>query len=154
MRFESTASPAGGRRLRQPAQTRNGNALVDLIAVTESFVTARFLDIKPAASAEVVSTWEKRKKAWNNSVQVNLSTFDRWSALMGFVEARNALQHGLGRLTQRQLDKHREQILAQIKAASIHLNGDLLVILADDVDRCGKISADFIAWLDAAAPIA
>lgn len=71
---------------------------------------------------------------------------------MGFVHVRNAIQHGLGRLTDQQLGKYHDEVLTQIRASSVELNGDLLVIVADDVHRCGKTCGDFIMWLDAAYP--
>ena len=45
---------------------------------------------------------------------------------MGFVEVRNALAHGLGRLTDRQLGKYRGEVLPQIAAAGVRLDGDLV----------------------------
>jgi len=151
MRLDNAANPAR-RRLRQPLQARHVNALVDLVAVAESFASGRLLELRPAVSPDDVSTWQKRKSAWGKHGSVDITAYKAWSALMGFVEVRNALQHGLGRLTERQLGKHRNEILAQIRASSVHLDGDLLVVLADDVAQCGKVCAGFVQWLDAAAP--
>lgn len=52
------------RRFDQPRQTRHGNALVDLVAVAESYTSARLLDHHPGVKPDEVSTWEKRRKAW------------------------------------------------------------------------------------------
>jgi hypothetical protein len=72
---------------------------------------------------------------------------------MGFVHVRNALQHGLGRLTDQQLYRFRDQVLNEIHASSVNLNGDMLTVTDGDVSRCGTVSAGFIRWLDSAAPI-
>ena len=151
-RLEARNNPPGGRRLRQAPSVRHGNALVDLVAVAESFTTARLLSLRPAVSADDVSTWDSRERAWANHGPVNMTTYSAWSALMGFVEVRNALQHGLGRLTDRQLGKHRDKVLARIGASAVHLDGDLLVVLAEDVGHCGQVCADFVCWLDGIAP--
>lgn len=133
---------------------RHANAIMDLVSVAESFTSARLLNLDNSLSADVVSTWERRRKAWAKYGKVNLVTYAGWSTLIGFVEVRNAIQHGNGRLTYRQLGIHRDEVLTQVRTAAVHLNGDLLVIVVDDVIRCASICSDFINWLDAEAPVA
>jgi len=48
---------------------------------------------------------------------------------MGYAEVRNAMLHGLGRLTDEQLGKRRQQVLVQIKAAGVHLNGPTVMLV-------------------------
>jgi hypothetical protein len=154
MRLDADTGSARGRRFRQLQRTRHGNALVDLVAVAESFAAGRLLRLRPAISYDEVSTWSRREKAWARHTMVNLRKYQEWSALMGFVHVRNALQHGLGRLTEQQLDRYHDKVLNEIHASSVNLNGDMLTVTADDVSRCGTVSAGFIWWLDNAAPIA
>lgn len=152
MRLDTVTGSASG-RLRQLPRTRHGNALVDTVAVAESFSSGRLLIIRPTISYDEVSTWSRRQKAWARHTSVNLKTYQDWSALMGFVHVRNALQHGLGRLTDQQLYRFRDQVLNEIHASSVNLNGDMLTVTDGDVSRCGTVSAGFIRWLDSAAPI-
>ena len=148
VRLDIAVGPAGGRRLRQLPRTRHGNALVDIVAVAESFASGRLLITRPAISYDEVSTWSRRKKAWLRYGKVDLEAYKDWSALMGFVDVRNALQHGLGRLTDQQLGRYRDQVLDEIHASLVNLNGDRLTVIAEDVGRCGAVSAGFIRWLD------
>jgi hypothetical protein len=151
-KLDSSLARVRGQRLLQPVKTRHSNALVDIVSVAESFTSGRLLQLQPAVSQDEVSTWAKRKKAWSKYRSVDLTTSGVWSSLMGFVEVRNAFQHGLGRLTDRQLGTYRNEVLAWIKASSVHLNGDLLRVTADDVENCAGVCVDFVAWLDGTAP--
>lgn len=128
--------------------TREANAIVDLVAVAESFCVARLASVGISAD---VNTWDKRAKAWRRR-SVDFNGYPGWPPLMGFVEARNAVQHGLGRLTDRQLKKHKTQVLGSLADAAVRLNGDALILDPDDVTRCDRACADFIRWLDASAP--
>lgn len=69
---------------------------------------------------------------------------------MGYVEVRNAIQHGLGRLTAQQLDR-REQTLSRIAASGVDLNGDRVTVTDDDVDRCYRTCRRFVHHADGAA---
>lgn len=131
-----------------------GNAISDLMSVTEAFVVARFLDLKPTASENAVANWDRRAKAWSAHLGVPLASHPKWPAMRGFAETRNAIQHGLGRLTERQLGKHRESTLSYIDAAEITLNGDLVVLVHDDIQRCHHTCAEIVLYLDNAAPTA
>jgi hypothetical protein len=145
------APEQSGRFVRERMGTREANAIVDLVAVAESFCVARLASVGVGSSA---NTWIKRAKAWK-ACSVDVDGYIGWSALMGFVEARNAVQHGLGRLTDRQLeDKYKKQTLGWLKAAEVRLNGDMIILAEADVTRCAQTSADFIRWLDLAAQVA
>ncbi|WP_091379104.1 hypothetical protein [Geodermatophilus sp. DSM 45219] len=126
---------------------------MDFVAVTESFDTGRLLPFIPPSAPTDVGTWQKRTKAWKRHAGTDPTTFDRWQALMGFVDVRNALQHGLGRLTDQQL-RHREQLLGQVQAAGVNLNGDRLTVTQVDAERCYRTCTDYIRFLDALCPSA
>ncbi|MEV8504297.1 hypothetical protein AB0368_05615 [Actinoplanes sp. NPDC051475] len=148
---EQTCSDRG-RHLRDAAVVRHGNALTDLVAVLESFTVARLLNLRPAISHNQVMKWTDRLKMWKNQGGVELTTFTHMQAVLGFVEVRNALEHGLGRLTERQLAQHRDAVLAYIAAAGVRLDGDRVLIAPEDVGRCSDVGGDFIRFLDLSAP--
>jgi hypothetical protein len=134
------------------SQLRHGNALVDLVAVTENFVTRRLLEFWPGVTESEVSTWKKREYAWRNHANVDLTIITPdWHNLLGFVEARNALQHGLGRLTEMQLGRHRDDVLSDLAAANISLIGDLIQIDVHTVRSCYSVCENFVVTLDNAA---
>lgn len=140
-----------GRHVARRARAYDANALVDLVAVAESFCVQRLTSIR-SIGPEALATWAKRSAAWNREASVNLTAFPKWNALMGFVEVRNSQQHGLGRLTDRQLGNHKQEVLRWLDAAAIHRNGDILQISNHDVLRCGAVCYDFMGWLDSIAP--
>lgn len=80
---------------------------------------------------------------------MDLATYADWPVLMGYVRVRNALQHGLGRLTDLQLyGKDRAKTMASISACGVGLNGDIVTVIEADVARCYRVSAEFVAFLD------
>ncbi len=131
-----------GRHLPARELDSDVNALVDLVAVTESYFADRLAEAAPAVRQP--SNWHARAKAWRDEANYDVAADPRWPVLMGFVEARNALQHGLGRLTELQLDPisrrgrepRRTQVLRDLAACGLVLNGDRVTVLARDVERC------------------
>ena len=75
----------------------NGNAITDCVAVAESFAVSRLLVLCPAIPERDVFSRKSRLTAWRGHGVVDLSSYGRWSALMGYAEVRNAMLHGLGR---------------------------------------------------------
>lgn len=143
----------GRHRTHDPAFVRCGNTLVDLVAVTEDFASTRLLALHPTMNPGEVMSWEKRKGAWKSRASIDLTQLTGWAPLYGFVEARNALQHGLGRLTTFQLERHRDAVLKGLKDAQIVLMGDRVCIDADAVQRSLHTCEQFIISLDRAGPL-
>jgi hypothetical protein len=143
----------GRHRSGQGVDVRLANALVDIVAVCENFATARILQTCAGLSDQDVFNWNKRKKAWWDELSVDFEQAGAdWAQVEGFIEVRNALQHGLGRLTDAQLAKRRDAILAAIRSAEIELNGDRVVLRASDVARCVDACIGFTLYLDRSAP--
>ena len=144
----------------QPAHrdTRNGNAVTDCVAVAESFSTGRLLALRPELKPRDVSAWDKQWKAWRKHRPVDLCLWEGWPKFRGYVEVRHALQHGLGRLTGPSTRKDRKnnqrEFLTWIKAANVQLNGLNIMLTDDDPIACSGVCADFVRFLDAAAPLA
>jgi len=71
---------------------------------------------------------------------------------MGLVKPRNALQHGLGLLTNKRLDptsrKGREprrvQVLRNLAASGLSLYGDRVGVLPSDVERCAAACRELV----------
>lgn len=132
--------------------TRNGNVLTDCVAVTEFFARARLLALRPKIPERDVSGWKGLQGAWQKYGRVDLSSYEHWPTLMGYVEVRHALLHGLGRLTKSQLEKDRRQkIMAWIEKSKIHLNGSNVMLTEKDPIDCADVCAGFVRFLDDAA---
>lgn len=138
-----------GRHAPRLEQTRQANAVVDMVAVAEAFSIDRLLAGWPSTPPASVGTWKKREKAWRD-VRADLTATTSWLALMGFVEVRNALQHGLGRLTDQQLGG-RDQTLTRISSSGVDLNGDRVTVTDVDVQRCYRTCRKFVLQADDAA---
>ncbi|WP_143728158.1 hypothetical protein [Micromonospora cremea] len=153
LRLEGSA-PNGrsGRHLRGFAAVRHGNALTDIVAVLESFTVNRLLNLRPGIAYNKVMKWTDRIKMWKKYGGVDLAAYPRFQAVLGFVEVRNALEHGLGRLTERQLDQHRDEVIRQLAAAGVRLDGDRVLIMPEDVERCRDVGGEFVKFLDLNAP--
>lgn len=149
LRLAGPSSVGGGRHVPRPEQTRQANAVVDMIAVAEAFSIDRLLAGWPSTPPGSIGTWKKREKAWRD-VGVHLTAFTSWFALMGYVEVRNALQHGLGRLTDLQLG-WRDQTLSRIGASGVDLNGDRVTVTDGDVHGCYRTCRGFVLHADEAA---
>lgn len=75
-----------------------------------------------------------------------------WLRMMGYVEIRNAIQHGLGRLTESQVSARRHDTLRWIRASGVYLDGDQVRLAGSDVAACFATCAAFVIWLDTKAP--
>lgn len=151
-RLMTESFPGTGRTIRRLGLTRHANALTDLVAVSEHFTVARLLSARPTATSHEVRSWIERQKAWKKYTGVRLESYAAWNPLLGYVEVRNALQHGLGRLTSQQLNTRRDQILGQIRAAGVQLNGDRVEVTEVDVDRRAMTCSGFVIFLDSVGP--
>lgn len=149
------AHVAGRHLLADPEASRAQNALVDLMAFVGSFTSTRLLDMCPELDEESVFTWKSREASWAKHGGVALRDAGTlWDQLEGFVEVRNALQHGQGRLTDRQLSrKRRKAVLQAVLASGVFLDGDRVVVVNADIAACGRVCGGFVRWLDAAAGI-
>lgn len=137
----------------QGLEVRYANAIVDIVATCENFATVRILQACPTLAEHDVFNWTKRRKAWLDELGVDFGKMGTdWEQVEGFIEARNALQHGLGRLTDSQLAKRRDTVLGAIRAAGVELNGDRVVLGSSDVARCADACTNFTLQLDHSAP--
>ena len=147
-----------GRHL-SPSSTsdRYEQPLVEFVAITEHFSTGRLLDLHPDLKDGDVGTWPSRNTSWNEREQIDVEdagAFPEWPKVRGFVEARNAIQHGLGQLTRRQLQgKFRDDIFVAVASANIRLAGTRVLILHETVVDCLRYCSEFVLNLDRRAPV-
>lgn len=130
------------------------NALVDLVAIAENFSVHRLRGIDRTLSEDRISNWIKRKAEWkSHGVDFDSDLGTLWMAMSGYIEARNAIQHGLGELTDMQLGKKRRtDVLRGLRACGVMVDGGEVLLVGDDVRRCAESCARFILELDNRAP--
>jgi hypothetical protein len=120
---------------------------VDLVALVELYSVERLLEACPLLG-DASSSWHGRRTDWQKHASVELDKSTEWLPLLGFIAARNAFQHGDGRLTRQQLDKYRDDNLLHLRAAGIHRNGDMVEVGPADVERCLTIALRFIDFVE------
>jgi hypothetical protein len=92
-------------------------------------------------------TWPRRFAAWKNLHGIPFDEFPRYHPLRGYIEARNAVVHGLGVLTRKQLKKP-DTAEGRLRAAQITLTGTRVALTADNATACAQVVRDLIKWLD------
>jgi hypothetical protein len=138
------------------------DAITRSVAIVEEFASGLLLELtesllpdKPALigvmwdreSGRVTRSWDERITAWNKLHSIAIRTdFVGASALLGFVEVRNAIAHGLGHLTSRQLKT--SDLYKLLAAANIDTRGTQVMVTHADVERINRIAQNFIEWLD------
>jgi hypothetical protein len=138
------------------------DAIFRLVAVAEDFSLLRLIeiteDLLPAGRlVEVLwegeldrsmDTWDSRLGAWSRLHQIEVkSQLPRYDRLDGFIQARNAIAHGLGQLTRKQ-SGNRAATVQRLAAAGIKTNGDVLILGLENVETCAAVCESFVLWLD------
>lgn len=125
-----------------PEQIQCQSTLVRLLSITESFTSQLLLgeidkavararsasidSIWDDAAIKATNTWREQKEAYINWLGIK----EDWKVVERLAEARNAVAHGLGTLTRRQL-RNEAKVRSKLKEAGITLTG-LRIILSDD----------------------
>lgn len=156
-------------RLRRPTETghllqMHHAAITQLVAIAEEFARSaidsrlsllegQYGGITRRLLREVRSqgdeTWERVRNLYKLT-QLPLNDAPADQAFQGFVEARNCIAHGLGRLTPKQLRK-RDRTVSMLHHAGITTASDRLVVDPTTVDNCATTIAQWIEWIDARA---
>lgn len=105
------------------------------------------------AEERAESTWESIRTAWKEWHGVVVTQAPTHLAFSGFVEARNAIMHGLGELTRKQsrTDGALARTISRLHHARLEVEGRRLVLGAESVDAAVDNSAGLVEWLDGQA---
>ncbi|MDP8910417.1 MAG: hypothetical protein M3N47_15160 [Chloroflexota bacterium] len=128
------------------------DAIMRLVAIAEEFSIGRFVDaIEPLLPSDAIvsslseaeldrsgESWHKRNALWKTYKSVNVTTFPQDKELQAYIQARNAITHGLGGLTRRQI-RRRAATAAELRHANIALRGNALLLGAADVEACAAV---------------
>jgi hypothetical protein len=167
--FRQQQAPGDSRRLRPDSRPSGRlfstynvrDALLRLVAIAEDFSLARLLEVGESKLPEgdfarllweaelkrSADTWDQRNALWTRYLGVSFGAFERHEALTGFIDARNAISHGLGDLTRKQL-RSRDTIVERLRKAGITVRGDSLAIGERHVEECAAVVRAYIVWLD------
>lgn len=123
-----------------------------LLANTHPYLPGKHpivIEARDRAELKAESSWPTHISAWKEWHKINLHTAPEFSKLLSFIEARNAIMHGLGQLTRRQLKAEPLSSLAgRLKKIGVTLNGTQLIFGKSCVGRCADVASKFVFWLD------
>lgn len=95
----------------------------------------------------VESTWREQKQAWADFFDVKFNDAPQFAAIEPYIEVRNAIMHGLGRLTRRQMDD-RDRVYPLLSGAGISAVGGQIGMTPQHVATCRDACSNFVIWLD------
>jgi hypothetical protein len=154
-------------RARLLSDPRHSMALPHIVAIAEEFSRALLVacseslldpsspfirDLWKDGQKRAEGTWDQHRKAWSSWHGIQLSSCAAWPAVDAFTEARNAIMHGLGRLTRRQLSNDGGKAVAmKCQSVGMAVSGGQLHVGEAAVRQCAHECREFILWLDATA---
>lgn len=122
-----------------------------LVAITENYSATALLQIAGTTSADVKS-WQTQQRAWLNRGGVDLDACPSYLAFRGWNEARNAIMHGNGELTEMQRTASWAQdVITRLAAAGVRVRRSVIFLSTDDLERCAQTCHAFVGELDDAA---
>lgn len=109
-------------------------------------LVARFWE---RVSADAESTWPQQAQAWNQWFEVNVQGSDAYKELQPYIDARNAIAHGLGSLTRKQLGGDGgAAVRKRLADAGIFVEGIRIVLDEVSVVEGSQRAAEYVGWLD------
>lgn len=142
-------------------QVQCQSTLVRLLSITESFASQLLLQeidkvavrarsttidrIWDDAAIRGTSTWNEQKDSYANWLGVKVD----WKVVERLAEARNAVAHGLGTLTRRQLRKE-ASVRSKLKEGGIELAGIRIILSDAALSSAASDCRDLIYRLDLA----
>jgi hypothetical protein len=142
-------------------QDRCQSTLVRLLSITEAFASdtlAREVEaeVRGAQSAtatrladeavlRATGSWPEQKKAYKEWLGIN----EDWKAVERLAEARNAVAHGLGKLTRRQL-RSEQSVRTKLLEAGIQLTDGKVILSDASLAEAAAACRGFVERLDQA----
>lgn len=124
-----------------PVQDRCQATLVRLLSITEAFaseVLSREVD-----EHSLARRGQEQQRSYKDWFGVKVD----WTAVDRLAEARNAVAHGLGKLTRRQL-RSEQRVKSKLKAAGIAVDDNRIVLSDSSLAATALACRDFIERLD------
>ena len=104
-----------------------------------------FSSLVSSAESRAYDNWNERKKVFTEHHRIPLSECANWQAIDAAIEIRNAVAHGLGRLTARQRNSATIGKLSQI---AISVVDDRPIVDISGITQCYHYCREFISSLD------
>jgi hypothetical protein len=141
------------------AQVQRQATVLRMISITEAFCVDRLLDLAEKevaptdssvrnliwqrSSVAAVSTWPSIQATYKTWYSIRPS----WTRINQLLEVRNAIAHGLGRLTRVQ-KSHAKATIGRITQAGVTVVGDLVVLEEPDLQYVRQVCVDLVSEVD------
>jgi len=96
------------------------------------------------------ANWETRRRAFRRHHKLDLRKCAKYDYLEGAIEVRNAIAHGLGKLTTRQTLS--AQTPKQLRVVNVSVVNQRVDLNADHISECARHCAEFLLSLDSMLP--
>lgn len=107
------------------------------------------VEARARAELKAESAWWTHIAAWKEWHGIELEKAPDFSKFHSFIEARNAIMHGLGSLTRRQMEGDGlRSLTGQLRKIGIGVEGTVLIFGKKSIQRCADVSSQFVLWLD------
>ncbi|MEX0985551.1 MAG: hypothetical protein WD096_10975 [Actinomycetota bacterium] len=107
-------------------------------------------DLAKAAERQADGNWETHRAAWKKWLGIDLTSAPEYAVFDGFVEARNAVMHGAGKLTRRQLAGDGGKVVSsKLQLAGIKVVGARVSLSSETAAICATTCKRLILWIDA-----
>ena len=127
--------------------------LIEQLAFAQVVLEGRaneFLDrITAQFVADSTRSWDGRMQGFRDVAQIKLGDFPDWSQFMGVLDARNALTHGLGRLTRKQI-RTPMAISKRLQSIGISVDSGQLQFGPATWALAVQVCSSLVTWLDQA----
>lgn len=102
------------------------------------------------AESTVATTWANQLNSWKNYFDIDLWKSVNFEGFFAFIDVRNAMLHGLGTLSPRQLRSREEEqvVRRRLVAAGIPVLGGRLRLSATVVEVCTQVSLGVVDELE------
>lgn len=160
------------RRIGRMALLRSGSgalpleysAVVTMISIAEGFfaatlrtkvedafdATTRLMhDMRRDAAKNMDTSWDGRLSSAKRWFGMDHSAEESVKFMLAFVEARNAVVHGVGALTRRQNADGGVQVTGQLAEVGVVVSGGVVAVDSEAVERCAMSCVRAVRWLDA-----
>ena len=108
-------------------------------------------DLWAGALSRAEGAWKSHVAAWKTWHGLNVGDAPAYERLGAFIEARNAVMHGVGQLTRLQTQRDGgARVIQKLGSVGIVLNGTRLVIVPSVLQTCAATAKEYVLWLDAA----
>ena len=138
--------------------------LPHFVAIAEDFVRTSLMDwseksmparpsrlvqaLWAAGQKETERSWDDVRGAFSKWHGISLSAFPQYDDFQACVDARNAIVHGVGYLTPRQLRRDVAALRKRLIGFGISLSGTQLILDEPSIRNCAITCREFILWTD------